>query len=168
MEILADGREALAALDIDQWQNGYPYQETIARDVELRESYVVEDNDGRLHATAMIGFKEENDYLLIEEGEWLTDSVPGKPAYAVVHRVAVARESRGRGLAAFVLREAEKLALSAGCQSVRIDTHPGNTPMLGLLKKQGYTRCGIIYISHAGESTPERIAYEKLLASSAR
>lgn len=162
MTILADGRASLAALGIDQWQGGYPHRAVVEADVDRGDSYVVEDG-GRVVATAMIGFAGERDYDRIDEGSWLTSCTSEDPCYGVVHRVAVASDGKNRGAATFLLARAEELARANGSASVRIDTHPGNEPMRRLLSKAGYAQCGVIYIAHAEEGTPERIAYERLV-----
>lgn len=162
MAILADGRASLAALGIDQWQGGYPHRAVIEADVARGDSYVVEDEGGVI-ATAMIGFAGERDYDRIEEGAWLTACTSNDPCYGVVHRVAVDSRALGKGAATALLARAEDLARANGSASVRIDTHPGNAPMRSLLAKAGYTQCGIIYIAHAEEGAPERIAYERLV-----
>lgn len=162
MTILADGRASLAALGIDQWQGGYPHRAVIEADAARGDSYVVED-DGVVIATAMIGFAGERDYDRIDEGAWLTSCTSESPCYGVVHRVAVASDVKNRGTATFLLARAEDLARANGSASVRIDTHPGNAPMRRLLAKAGYAQCGIIYIAHAEEGTPERVAYERLV-----
>lgn len=162
MRILADGRAAIGALGIDQWQSGYPFRSTVEEDVASGKSYVVEDEGGSLLATAMIDFEGDTTYDEID-GAWLTSSSSENPRYACVHRVAVAEESRGRGAAKFALSEACSLAAREGFLSVRIDTHPGNLPMRSLLAACGFEPCGIILIAHAGEDTPERVAYEKRL-----
>lgn len=162
MAILTDGRAALATLGIDQWQGGYPHRAVIEADVTRGDSYVVED-DGCIIATSMIGFAGERDYDRIDEGSWLTCCTSENPTYSVVHRVAKASNGTHRGVAAFLLAQAENLARANGSTSVRIDTHPGNAPMRSVLAKAGYTQCGIIYIAHAEGGTPERIAYERLV-----
>ena len=163
MNILNDGRQALAALGIDQWQGGYPYRHIVEDDVRRGDSYVVLDADGEIVATAMMGFSGERDYDLIKAGTWLTPSFSHDSCYCVVHRVAVAHTCKGRGVASFLLENAERLTRARGCASVRIDTHPGNEPMRHLLKKLNYQECGTIYIAHAEGANPERIAYEKLV-----
>ena len=151
MDILAEGRRALAELGIDQWQGGYPHREAIEIDRARGESYVVVDDEGTVVATAMVGFSGEGYYDLNDA------------CYGVVHRVAVSASCKGRGAASLLLACAEELTRDRGCESVRIDTHPGNLPMRRLLEKSGYAECGVIYIAHAEAGTPERIAYEKLV-----
>lgn len=163
MDILADGRRALAALGIDQWQGGYPHRDAIESDVTRGDSYVAADEMSMVRATVMVGFSGERDYDHIQKGAWLTASYSGDPCYGVVHRVAVDTSFTGCGVASFLLERAEQLTRECGCVSVRVDTHPGNLPMRRLLEKSGYSECGIIHIAHAEEGTPERIAYEKLV-----
>ncbi len=167
MEILADGRSALAALGIDQWQGGYPAREVIEHDIARREGVVVDDENGNPVATAMVACREEFDYREITDGAWLTESLPGDPCYVVVHRVAVAGDRKNGGIGASILEYAAWLAEELGCSSVRIDTHPGNIPMQRLLEKNGFSKCGIICISHAEGATPERYAYEKMVGVAA-
>ena len=162
MGILADGRAALQALGIDQWQGGYPHRAVVEADVTRGESYVAKDGDLAV-ATMMVGFSGERIYDFITAGAWLTDSSSADPGYGVVHRVAVALAHRGRGAASFLLEQAESLTWQEGLASVRIDTHPGNAPMRRLLLKRGYAECGTVYIDHAEGATPDRVAYEKLL-----
>lgn len=161
MGILADGRMALAALGIDQWQGGYPHRDVVESDVSRGDSYVVVDG-GDVVATAMIGLSGERDYDYIE-GAWLTEGSSDDPCYSVIHRVAVDGARKGRGAASFLLASAEDLARRHGRASVRIDTHPGNAPMRRLLAKHGYTQCGTIFIAHADGGIPDRVAYEKLM-----
>ena len=163
MEIVLDGKAALASLGIDQWQGeGYPARDIVAGDVEDGVSYVVEDARGHLAATCMVSFSGEPDYDEID-GAWLTDGTSSDPGYAVVHRVAVAADSTGKGAARFMLTSAEEIAREQGASSVRVDTHPGNVPMLRLIASCGFTECGIIRIKHAEGLTPERVAFEKLV-----
>lgn len=163
MDILADGRRSLASLGIDQWQGGYPYRDAIESDVARGDSYVVQDDAGAVVATAMVGFAGEPDYDRIEAGSWLTAGTSANPCYGVVHRLAVLASEQGRGAAAFMLANAERLAYARDRCSVRVDTHPGNAPMRRLLEKCGYDACGTIYIAHAEEATPDRVAYEKMV-----
>ncbi len=162
MNILAEGRAALAALGIDQWQGGYPNRAVIESDAARGESFVVED-ENEVIATVMVGFDGEAVYDRIEDGSWLTQSTSAEPCYGAIHRVAVCSSGKNKGTGLFLLASAEGYARDHGCESVRVDTHPGNLPMRRLLEKRGYERCGIVYIAHAEDGTPERIAYEKLL-----
>ena len=87
------------------------------------------------------------------DGQWLTDE-----PYVLVHRIAVADEERGRGVAAEFLHRVETLAQERGVKAFRIDTNFDNQTMLRLLERTGFTYCGkVVYRSG------ERLAYEKRL-----
>ena len=88
-------------------------------------------------------------------GQWLTD----RP-YAVIHRIAVDDKLKGRGIAGWILEQAEYLCRQRGVESLKIDTHQDNTSMRRLLEKQNYHYCGVIQL-HRDLSL--RVAYEKRL-----
>lgn len=166
MEVLEDGRASLAKLGIDQWQGGYPHRSNIEWDVSRGESYIlVEDTaEGEVVlASAMVGFHGEAIYDHIEDGAWLTSSDSKDPRYIVIHRVAVSGKHQGKGIGRMLLKTIENAATGSGAESLRIETHPQNIPMIRLIENSGFTRCGIVRITHAENGVPERIAYEKLL-----
>ncbi len=164
MEVIADGRSAIASLGIDQWQNGYPSREVVEADVARGEAYVVVDGEtGRIVGSAMIGSNGDPGYDEMIEGAWLTPSTSADPDYIVMHRVATAAEATGRGVASTLVGEACKMALGQGKSSVRIDTHPGNEVMKSFLTKHGFAKCGSIRLSSPAEPTPQRFAYELIL-----
>ena len=162
LEVYADGRASLGALGIDQWQDGYPQRWRVEADVARREARVACDDDGRIVGCIVAIFTGEPDYDAID-GAWLTKGTSADPGYVVIHRVATAADALGRGVATALFDEVEREAREAGCESVRIDTHYGNSPMRSLVAKRGYAACGEVVMSCVGTMTPERIAYEKLL-----
>ena len=163
MDILLDGKESLRRQGLDQWQGkGYPARAIVAADVANGVSYVIESPQGHLAATCMISFDGEADYDEID-GAWLTSGTSKSPTYAVMHRVAVAADSTGRGFARCLLEEGLRIAHQGGAESLRVDTHPGNAPMLSLLRSSGFSECGIIRIKHADGGVPERIAFEQMV-----
>ena len=163
-EIIEQARARIADLGIDQWQLGYPDRAVIERDVAYAKSFVVVDDDGAILGTAMLDEEGDPAYDTLIEGAWKTASTSDDPGYLVVHRVAVGSASAGRGVARYLLSEAERIAAECGFQSVRIDTHLGNVPMRGLLEKCGYSQCGVFLLANREEPTRERVAYEKIVA----
>mgnify|MGYP004624533917 CR=1 FL=1 len=151
--LLEIGRRNIAALNIDQWQNGDPSAEDLKRDIENRELYLCE-KDGAALGMAYIGTNGEPTYKKIYEGAWLQNG-----AFTVIHRVAVDSAARGKGVFAALVQKAKEISKESGISALRIDTHRGNIPMQHALKKQGFSYCGIIFL----ESGDERLAYEKLL-----
>ena len=155
VSLFAEARGTIAALGIDQWQNGYPSREVIAEDIALGRSYALTEEDGSLIATFVL-MEHEPTYDRIEGGAWLTGD--GRN-YVAMHRVAVAVRRRGQGVPDRIVHFAREHARALGCRSVRIDTHEGNAVMRRMLEKRGFCHCGTIYLS---DGAP-RVAYESLL-----
>lgn len=154
MEIINEAKEYFRENEIDQWQNGYPNEESIFEDIAEGENYVLCDEKGDILASCAISFREEKNYLVIERGEWKS-----KNPYAVVHRVAVRNSLKGKGLSGILMKEAEKMCSEKNIKSIRIDTHEDNKSMQKLILKCGFEYCGIIYVADG----TERFAYEKIL-----
>lgn len=161
--IIEQGRARLAALGIDQWQGSRPDLALIRSDIAAGYCHVAVLGERFAGTIALIDDGEPNyDHLI--EGSWLTGSLSADPSYICVHRLAVADDALGRGVAKGMLSFAELTAREAGRESVRIDTHPGNGPMRTLLADCGYQKCGVILLDEAlGELTRERLVYEKIL-----
>lgn len=131
-----------------QWNGGYPQVIVIEEDISLGRCHVCMDGE---ELAGVFCFFKGNDptYARIYDGAWLND----RP-YAVLHRIAVAKH--GVGVASFCFDYA-----LAACGNVRIDTHRDNHPMQNALRKNGFTRCGIIYLPNGDD----RIAYQKCLVT---
>lgn len=145
LQIYADARRFMRENgNPDQWGDAYPPEELIREDIARGESYVCVEGDEIL---GVFYYAEGDDptYEYIENGAWLDDE-----PYAVIHRIAVAVRGRGVATACF------DFALSR-CHNVKIDTHACNLPMQRTLEKNGFCRCGTVYVA---DGTP-RLAYQK-------
>ena len=154
--IINDAKEYLASQKIDQWQNGYPNAEQVANDIKNNESYVVVNDENELIATAMFTTNPEPTYKIID-GNWNIDE---NEKYGVVHRMAIKKEFRKFGLATFMFHEFHMQLLEKKIKSLKIDTHEKNLGMQALIKKLGYTYCGIIYTNYHAK----RVAFEKVIS----
>lgn len=152
LEIIRQAQGYFKSKGINQWQNNYPNEEVIKNDIENKRGYVLVDGD-IIVGTVSVSFDGEKTYDYIE-GEWLSSI-----DYAVVHRIAVRSEYKGRGLASIILKNVEHICLQRGIHSIKIDTHEENIPMQRLLQKNGFTYCGVIYLQDGSR----RLAYEKLI-----
>ena len=135
-----------------QWQNGYPNNQTVLEDIEKGYAYVLVD-DQTIVAYAAIIFGDEPAYNIIE-GKWITDG-----DYVVVHRVATSDAAKGKGVATILFQLLESLSLEHQVYSIKVDTNFDNGPMLRILDKLNYTYCGEIFFNGAS-----RRAYEKVLS----
>ena len=154
--IINDAKEYLASQKIDQWQNGYPNAEQVANDIKNNESYVVINDENEVIATAMFTTNPEPTYKIID-GNWNIDE---NEKYGVVHRMAIKKEFRKFGLATFMFHEFQMQLLEKKIKSLKIDTHEKNLGMQALIKKLGYTYCGIIYTNYHAK----RVAFEKVIS----
>lgn len=151
INIIAQAQKYFKERKIDQWQNGYPNEEVIARDIYNESSYVLTE-DNKVVATAALYFDEEKNYKNIYEGNWKSNA-----PYSVIHRIAVSNQCKGRGVASIMLDEMSKLSKEKNVHNLRVDTHMENLSMQSLLKKNHFDYCGIIYIEDGGK----RVAFEK-------
>lgn len=156
MRLIRQAQSYMKEQNIDQWQNGYPNEGTIAQDIAEGYSYVMEEN-GQIIGTMAVLFDGEPTYDRIYEGAWKTTEIP----YAAIHRVAVAAECKGQGIAGAMVEEVVKMCLEQGISSIKNDTHVDNHSMQQMLAKNGFEYCGKIYL----EDGAERIAFEKQVVS---
>ncbi len=148
MKIYEDARAYMRATgNATQWAGGYPCESLIREDIERGNFYLCIDEGEIL---GVFYYAEENDptYEKIYDGAWQND----KP-YAVIHRIAVSRDSHGKGVAAFIFD-----SCFARYGNLKIDTHRDNLPMQRALEKRGFIRCGIIHLANGDE----RIAFQRV------
>ena len=132
----------------NQWgPTNWPPEALLERDIAEGNSYVCLEG-GRVIGTFFYAFGRdiEPTYAVIGEGGWHDDT-----PYGVVHRLAGDGSVPGIGTACLEWAYAR-------CGHLRVDTHGDNKVMQGLLKKLGFTYCGII---HVVEDVYPRLAYEK-------
>ncbi|URM36849.1 GNAT family N-acetyltransferase [Flavobacterium anhuiense] len=150
-EILQDAIEQRRLDGSTQWQDGYPNELSIKSDIENGYGYVFTEDESILAYAAII-FDKEPAYENIE-GKWLTDG-----DYTVVHRVAVSKLAKGKGIATKLFQSIEGLSVENNIYSIKVDTNFDNTPMLKILDRLKYTYCGEVYFRGSA-----RKAFEKRL-----
>jgi len=150
-EILQQAIERRKQDGSEQWQNGYPNEQTVHDDIANGYAYVLVNNE-EIVAYAAIIFGIEPAYKDIN-GRWLTNG-----DYVAVHRVATSNAVKGKGVATYIFKQIEELCLEKKVYSIKVDTNFDNFPMLKILDRLSYTYCGEIFFSGA-----PRKAYEKVL-----
>lgn len=128
-----------------QWAGGYPDESLLREDIRQHRLYLCVD-DREILGVFCYFYGDDPTYAYIENGAWLND----RP-YGVIHRIAVA--VHGKGVAKFCFDYA-----FSRCRNLKIDTHADNFPMQKLLVKNGFAKCGTIYL----ENGDPRIAYQKI------
>lgn len=129
-----------------QWGDGHPRRELLEEDIAQGHSYVIEGEDGVVHAAFYFAPGPDPTYAVIEDGAWLE----GGP-YGVIHRIA--GDGQVKGVLAAAVDFCSRL-----CPELRIDTHHDNHVMQSALEKAGFVRRGIIHL----ENGDPRIAYQRL------
>lgn len=150
-EILQQAIEQRRQDGSEQWQDGYPNQQTVYDDITNGDGYVMTDNDAIIAYAAII-FGVEPAYEEIQ-GHWITNG-----DYAVVHRVATSNSVKGKGVATKLFKLIEDLSIEHGVFSIKVDTNFDNIPMLKILERLDYIYCGEIFFGGA-----PRKAFEKVL-----
>lgn len=134
--------------NLNQWVNGYPSRELIEKDIKNGNCYVVVDQENIL---AVFCYFEgvEPTYINIFDGAWLNDE-----PYGTIHRIAVAKTAHSSGAAEMCYN-----FCLAKQKNLRIDTHEDNIPMQKSLSKNGFIKCGKIFL----ENGDKRIAFHKTI-----
>lgn len=136
----------------NQWQDGYPNPEVIRKDIEKEAGYVLTHGDTIIGYTAVL-INDEPEYANLK-GTWLTNE-----DFVVFHRVAIAKEYLGQGLAKKIFQHIEELAQDNKIYSIKADTNFDNYAMISLFEKSGYVYCGEVWF----RGSPRR-AYEKVVS----
>lgn len=126
-----------------QWSDKHPSKSVVIDDITKGNSYVILHDEKICGVFAFI-VGEEPTYKNIE-GAWKNNE-----PYGTIHRLA------SNGTVNGIFDECFNFCKSK-IKNIRIDTHRDNKIMQHLIKKSGFERCGIIYVS---DGTP-RIAYSK-------
>ena len=144
MEIFDKARSFMRQTgNANQWINGYPQRELIQEEINNGHCFVLQDGQ-EIIATFCFIKGPDPTYSFIKDGEW-----PSEKPYYVIHRLASDGSSHNIAQACFTWGLQQTACL-------RADTHADNKVMQHLLEKNGFTRCGIIYVADGSE----RIAYQ--------
>ena len=131
-----------ASGNMNQWINGYPDRGMLENDIRNSHLFVIEEN-ATVHGVFALILGDDPTYAYIEDGQWLND----RP-YGTIHRIG------HDGVIHGAVKAARDFALQY-VDNVRADTHADNKPMQHVLEKNGFRRCGVIYL----ENGDPRIAY---------
>ncbi len=126
----------------NQWGKTHPPVEQLEKDIAAGNLYVVTAEE-MIHGVFFFLIGPDPTYSYIENGAWHAD----RP-YGTIHRIAGDGSGGILGAAVEFCR--------GRIDYLRIDTHHDNVVMQRAVEKQGFRRCGIIYIA---DGSP-RIAYD--------
>ena len=127
----------------NQWSHDYPKRELIEQDIEDETSIVICDGNAIRGVFALFSGLEPT-YEYIENGRWLNDE-----EYVTLHRIA--SDGKAKGIFKYAVDYCKTVS-----DNIRIDTHADNAVMQRLIEKNGFVKCGKIYVR---DGSP-RIAYQ--------
>jgi ribosomal protein S18 acetylase RimI-like enzyme len=136
--VLAIVRETTRHMDeqgIFQWDDLYPEKAILQKDIENSQMHLIEE-EGEVAGMITLNEKQEPEY---NDVRWI---YPGR--ILVVHRLGVAPEHQGKGLASHLMDFAEAKALSQGYDAIRLDAFTKNPLALGLYEHRGYRKAGTV------------------------
>lgn len=131
---------------IKQWTTDYPNQQIFENDVKHHALYVLRQKDSLI---ASVTIMPENDSAY-QELTW-----QGKHSM-VIHRLMIDPSHMRQGIGSRLFAFAEKMAYNRGYDSIKVDTHPDNYRMFGLIRKNDYKEIGYM-------ASINRIGFEKQL-----
>lgn len=144
LEIYQKARDYMEATgNPSQWGKNHPPRELLEDDIKKEQLYVFTEN-GITHGVFAFIIGPDPTYSYIEDGEWMNEE-----EYGTIHRIA------GDGAAKGVFGNCLDYCRSR-ISNLRIDTHQDNHTMQHLIEKNGFKRCGIVYM----EDGSPRIAYQ--------
>ncbi|KRN28741.1 acetyltransferase [Lactobacillus selangorensis] len=151
MKIIKAAKALLKADGSPQWQDGHPDEAKIAHDDAAGWGYVL-IVAGEIAGTATLLQTADPNYAQID-GAWHTDG-----PYATIHSIAIAGNHHGQHLSDFFFAMLISEAYRLGFREMRIDTHALNKRMQHIIKKAGFTECGVVAMN--GNPNDTRLAYD--------
>jgi ribosomal protein S18 acetylase RimI-like enzyme len=135
MQLVAGVVPEMNAAGNFQWDNMYPNLQVFEKDIALNQLWVAQIDDN-IAGIAAITTDQEPEYAQVG---WDVNQEA-----IVIHRLAVNIKHQGKGIAAALLLQAEKEAITRNIKFLRIDTNTANQATQKLFPKLGYQYAGEI------------------------
>lgn len=139
-------REDMLNSGLKQWLGNYPAYENFYEDFVKQGLYVYFADKTIVGSISIL---PEND-LAYKEVIWESDNA------LVVHRILVNPNYQRQGIGKELINFSVQKGLSEGYGAIKIDTHPDNLKMQGMLKTLGFIYRGYL-------ASINRLAYELVL-----
>ena len=140
MRVFENARSIMRASgNLLQWNEGYPSEDIVLNDIKDGHCYVLCEGDTIIGTMAFIPGPDPT-YSHID-GKWSNEN-----PYYVIHRIATV--TPGRNIAHTMFDWAFNHIAPMGIDTIRIDTHRDNCIMKHILTKNGFKKCGVIYLEN--------------------
>jgi GNAT superfamily N-acetyltransferase len=121
---------------IYQWDEIYPSDEIIARDMNKGYLYVLEQDNSCIAAVSLSDEQEE----AYQQVRWL-----GNEPVMVIHRLCVGPTYQGKGIGSYFMNFSEEYARHNAYASIRLDAYTGNPTAVRMYERRGYRKAGQVY-----------------------
>ncbi len=145
-EVAKSARLKMISEGLYQWPGEYPNRSNFESDLHQNALYVYKEDSKILGSISLLEDHEE----AYREITW------NKDRSLVIHRIIVDPSAQGKGIGLQLFLFAITFAKELGLESVKVDTHPQNYKMQGLIAKAGFEKVGYL-------SGINRLAYEIVL-----
>ena len=135
-----------------QWGEDYPTREMFEKHIADKGLIVMID-DGMIIGYVLITEEQDKEYAHVDWEDKYGRSV-------VIHRLAIAPERQGQGLANQLMDFAEGYARENGFTSIRLDTYSDNKRARSFYVGRGYQYRGI---THFKQREKEYYCFEKII-----
>jgi len=144
--------KGMIANGIDQWDETYPNDEVIMKDLIAQTYFVaIENND--IIGGINIDKNQDKTYLDID---WEDTS----NSFLVVHRLGVKEEFWKKKIGKKLMIFAENRVIEKGLKSIRLDTYSGNPKAMEFYRRLGYRELGSINLK---PNKNEYYCFEKII-----
>lgn len=134
MDIYRRAIKTMNEKGINQWDNLYPSEEIIQKDIKKGQMFVAL-LDKRVVSVFVLNQECDEEY---GNGDWKFE----KSKFCIVHRLCVDPEIQGRGIGMKTMLLIEKLLRQKGAQSIRLDAFSLNPNAIRMYEGLEYKRVG--------------------------
>lgn len=135
LETLEQVKQNMLSQGIDQWDEEYPNENIIHRDIQKGQAYIYIQNKEIL---AYMVLNEEYD-IEYNALNWSTPT-----PFVVIHRLFVKPTAQGKGISSQMIQYAEEYAKTNKYASIRFDAYSLNNTANAVYLKKGYTSVGTV------------------------
>jgi len=139
-------RENMLNSGLHQWLGDYPNYNNFLIDFKKNALFVFKENNIIIASASLL---PENDEAY-KEIKWI------KSNSLVMHRILVDPDVQKKGIGMKIFDFTKSIAIKQGYESIKVDTHPDNYKMQGLILKAKFEKMGYL-------SGINRLAYEYVL-----
>ena len=154
-ELIHD-REEKGLTAIGWKRNVYPVKDTARSALFRNDLYVLEDDDAKVIASAIINKAQVPEYAL---AAWKHSAEDDE--IMVLHTLCIDPAEQGKGYGRAFVSFYEDYAHKNGCRELRMDTNAINKAARAMYRKLGYEEAGIVPCVFNGISGVQLVCLEK-------